>query len=292
MDQNTVDIRSATISDLSDIAQLYTETFGRKKQGAYFEWQYFGGASFCRIFVARHRDEIVATMGVQKRMFKSGLTGAQLLDMIVVPSRRGTGLFKALAEHALNAAGQVDIQFSLPNRSGKEALCRSLGFSEIGKIPALIAEPDRLTHPGNVSLKTHLSRQPDHLSYSSEDQSWRFSGHPDFEYASLGEYSMGPVFAKVYRDPGTGERYLDMVSHVAHFELDEVVRKGLEVFSSVDVLHLWANPASTTYAYALEMGFRPIEQERYLVGKIKTEKADHLLGFGAWNVCAGDAEFM
>jgi ribosomal protein S18 acetylase RimI-like enzyme len=292
VDQETVDIRSATISDLSDIALLYTETFGRKKQGAYFEWQYFEAPSFCRIFVVRHCGEIVATMGVQKRMFRSGLTGAQLLDMIVVPSRRGAGIAKELAEHALRAAGEVDIQLAVPNRIGKEVFCKALGFSVIGKIPALIGDPDKLIHPGNVSLENHSSQQPDNLSFDSDELNWRFSRHPDFEYVSLGEYSLGPVFAKVFLDPRTGERYLDVVSHVAHFELDEVIRKGLEVFSSIDVLHLWANPVSETYSYALKMGFRRIEQERYLVARVMTERANRLLEFSEWNVCAGDAEYM
>ena len=152
MSTSSLQLRIATLDDLSGLVQLFQHHYNQYKPEAYFAWQYFGAVHPVTLIVAQDVDnKIVGSFGAMVRPMSRGLLAAQAMDLLLDETHRGQGTFARMAELAFAALPEVDLRIVLSNQAGTAAVTRTLGWSRIARVPVWSpAEPSPAGRPAPV----------------------------------------------------------------------------------------------------------------------------------------------
>ena len=126
--------RPAKISDIEQLVNLMNSQYARKKNQDYFVWQYFQSYYPTTLMCAVNNDKVIAMLGMQQRILINGAKIAQLIDILVDKEWRGRGIFKQLAQKAIQDFNEVDLLCSFCNQNGKLACEKQMNFTTLAKI--------------------------------------------------------------------------------------------------------------------------------------------------------------
>lgn len=291
-----IQIRPVAVVEVGDeflqsLAALHEQTFTRPRGIQYYRWLYQDCPEKTLLVVAEDGHQIVGAIGARRWRTASGLVCGQLMDMIVTPDIRGSGVFAEMVSQVLESMRSVDFWFAHANPAGRMALTRKAGFSTIGRISVLEAERAEFRELAGIpSDEDRREASLDRLVMSEEERSWRFDDHPEFSYTNLGTSRIGPLIVKEFLDDGA--LMLDLMTPFLGSELASIVARAGHEMTNWKKIYFWSAAHLTSYASALAAGFRERSQERYLVGK-ETSAAGHgLMDFEQWLVSAADTEYM
>ncbi|THD77688.1 MAG: hypothetical protein E7812_13075 [Phenylobacterium sp.] len=279
-------------AELRELSVLHERTFGRPSGLPYYRWMYGRNPERTTLVAAECEGEILGALGVRRRQMASGLVCAQLMDMIVAPACRGSGLFADMAGRAMETVGPIDFWFSHANPGGAQALVRKAAFEIVGRIAVLEGARGRLSAAGahSPSQAAFADATADRLVANDAEATWRFGEHPLFAYSVLGTSAMGPVIAKEFADGDLS--LLDLMTPFQGRDLPELIRAADDGWQSWSRIYFWSAPHLSAHAGALAMGFAERAQARYLVGRATSVAGQRLADFSQWFVSASDTEYM
>ena len=215
----TIIYRQAVKSDIPQLIDLMNSAYMRKKENAYFLWQYFDSYYPTVLFCAFANKQLVGMFGFQKRLLNNGVRVGQAIDMLVSPDFRGKGIFKQLAGLATQYFQDVDMMCVFPNLNGKIAVEKALGWTTIGTINSMCINPRAIRNePGESPdlLQPDREQSVYKFLYNTNIRRWRFDKHPDYTYDYVHIDDETFAVTKVFTDPGDGKRIGDIVE----FECD------------------------------------------------------------------------
>lgn len=296
-EMRNVIIRPANQCDIPQLVALMNSEYTRKKTKQYFIWQFFESVYPTVLMTASVGNRIIGMFGLQKRMLNNGTVVGQVIDMLIDKKWRGKGLFSMIANKALEFFDDLDLLVVLPNRNGKFAVQKSLGWKCISKIDTLSLEANKIK--GGIYIKYSDNSEYNDLysfEYNTEILQWRFDKHPlfDYNYTSIdnGDFSV----TKVFEDPVSKKRIGDIVYLRSDgnnlLYIDNLLRKTIQalVRESIDSVTTWALPHTSLYQVARSIGFKEVPQERYYCIKTLSSELSHLENIDNWHLIQADAE--
>jgi GNAT superfamily N-acetyltransferase len=286
--------------DIPQLIDLMNSQYLRKRNYAYFQWQYFDAYYPTVLLCAFRGSSLVGMFGMQKRKLKSGANVYQAIDLLVQHEWRGQGILTVLGEKAAGFCKKTDIICVFPNASGKAACERAFGWKTVSRIDSLFLDKkgcmdipqDQTTTAASVESKHSFEA----FSYSSENIAWRFDKHPDYEYSysrlPTGEFAI----TKVFRDPLTRDRFGDIVYFQCDLNNTEHLRKlfvrAIISLKEKDIkgITTWALPDIPLNAVLQFMGFVKRQEERYFCVKVLNPKYIDLYNIKSWHLVQSDTE--
>lgn len=274
------------------LAVLHQKTFGRRCAPDYYRWMYGDAGAASVLVVARSDDEIVGAIGARIRTTTGGLRCGQVMDMIVAPEMRGSGVFADMSGCAMEHLGAVDFWFSHANPAGAQALIRKVGFRPVGMVSVLEGQRGALDLAAGdrVYVDTLADELAERICLDGGEAAWRFDNHPSFTYRKLGQSALGAVRVKRFVD-GQAE-LIDLMTPFHGAELPDLVRAADAASQAWTHIHCWSAPHLSAHRTGLAMGFSERAQARHLVGRPASVAGERLTDFSRWFVCAADAEYM
>jgi len=284
----------------SRLAALHETTFGRPRSPDYYHWQYTRCPGESRLIVARAGERIVGTIGIRRRQMASAITCGQIMDMIVTPDARGSGVFRDMILTADALMPDIQFSFAHANVAGRNALIKSAEFKTIGQVAVLIlaradaSEISRAARDGDIrsvlGADTRMEAGLERFSMGPAEYAWRFAGHPEYQYRHLLDGAFGPILIKEFQE--SGDKVVDMMTPFAGEELEEILDLVMLGEPDWSRLHFWSASHLSSYKAARQLGFGYQQQQRYLVGRANAAAASRLQDFGNWMISASDAEYM
>lgn len=295
----TTHFRQAQQSDIPQLVYLFNSQYARKKGKNYFLWQYFDSYYPTALFCAFENGKLIGMFGLQKRLLNNGAKAGQAIDMLVSPEFRGKGIFKQLADHAIQCFQDIDLLCVFPNLNGKNAVERSLGWKTAGKIDSMCAKPQSIIdvseegpEPWGFERDQSLYR----FAYDNDIRKWRFGKHPDYTYHYISKNKERHAVTKIFTDPHDGIRFGDIVE----FECDlgnkslltDLFAKTYHYLKNQDVegITTWALPHTELYGVVKKLGFSELIRERYFCIKILNPQYKYLADFSCWHLVQADSE--
>jgi hypothetical protein len=235
--------------------------------------------------------------GLQKKQLTDATFVNQLIDLLITPNWRKTGLFNILAEKAFDYFKHIGAYCVIPNLNGKLSCERSLGIKTLIKIDKLVYDINKKNNK-NESLKTKKLKTTFEFKKNKKFYVWRFDNNPEYSYQKI---IINPIFfayIKIFVDPETKIKYGDIVD----IKLDkknlhrssELIEKIIGYFKNKKITSIttWALPRTEIYEILTKNGFNPISQERYFCLKIIDNKLKKLNNINNWNILPSDMDLF
>lgn len=292
----TVSYRPAVKGDIPRLMELFNSQYARKKNEAYFAWQYFESAWPTVMMCAEIDGRIEGMFGLQRRTLTDGTPIGQAIDLLIAPPLRGRGIFAELGRRAAAIFPELRALCVLPNLNGRNACVSALGWDAIAKIDSLVFDAARRL---STEIEPHppaVTGEPLLFFWSPEIRAWRFDRHPDYRYETVtGEGNAFSVI-KVFQDPVTGRRFGDIVDFQAPLydvsSLSSLFADATRrlIGLGVESITTWALPHTPLFNVLTALGFEILSQERYFCVKALDPSLARLHDITAWHLVQADAE--
>jgi GNAT superfamily N-acetyltransferase len=294
-DRHQIGYRLVKLSDIPQLVNLMNIQYARKKDESYFLWQYFNSHYPAVLMCAFIDDRVVGMFGLQKKRLNNGAVVGQAIDLLVAPEWRGKGIFKNLGEKTISCFDDLDLLCVFPNRNGKIACEKGLGWKTIGKINSMSLNPKDLK---GCTLESDLENKNKFYKfhYNKNIRNWRFDQHPEYKYSYVPEISSNFVVTKVFINPVNGERMGDIVDLECDlynkFVLGDIFMQGCLhlINQNVKYITTWALPHTPLYEIVSSLGFTELPQERYFCLKILNPEYEYLYDLNRWHLVQADTE--
>ena len=276
---NTITYRLVNESDITRIANLVNAQYARKKDAAYFKWQFFNSYYPTICMCAVVGNQIVGMFGLQKRKLTDGHIVGHLIDLLVDPNWRGKGIFKKMGELAIAHFNDLQALTVLPNPNGKVACEKSFDMKTISKIDDLVCEKsDSKTikiDPKDSSL----------LRYETNEKyrNWRFDQSPIYKYTKIKSDDESLTITKKFTDPTTKDSFMDLVDYKGK-------TLAVQFEENNPKISTWALPHTNLYTRLKSHGFKELARERYFCVKVLDSNLKHYYDIKTWNLVPADAE--
>jgi len=300
-------IRPLSENDGEGFVSLINAEYSRKKSVEYYLWQDFNTPLKTVIVGAFLDDRLLGSMGLQCRKLSNGLTGGQIIDIIVAKEHRKKGVFTKIAGYAFDYfSNEIDFGFILSNEAGRIAVERALEWKEVGLIKTLFLNKrqenstlnswvDSVDDLCSIGMDNNKNL-PDRLFFirDTECMRWRFGSNPEYNYFIQKKENVFTV-GKIFTDPVSGEKYGDIVDYGCEGRMDllkEVFDAAIIYFNrkGIDRITTWAFPDTAVYTYLRDAGFAESEQKRYFCLKAFKPKLRYLYNFRNWLLVEADSE--
>jgi hypothetical protein len=288
--------RAAGRADIPQLIAIFNAQYARKKNESYFVWQYFETDYPTVLMCAIIDDEIIGTFGIQKRVTNTGASVGQAIDLLIKQDFRGKGIFDELYKQALEVFSGLDILCVLPNRNGRIACEKTLGWKVLAKI-------DFLALYGVISVAQNyddyvesINQNLERFILSDSTRKWRFDRNPDYEYLYLSSEPEEYIITKLYRNSANMKCYGDIVYFSCNSDnirgLKHRFKEASEMLfkHKVSAVTTWALPHTQLYYMLLNLGFNPYPQERYFCVKVFNPTYEYLNEINRWHLVQADAE--
>jgi GNAT superfamily N-acetyltransferase len=292
-------LRPAAISDAFKFVDIMNSQYSRKKTPEYFYWQYIHPYEPTVLMCAFEANQMCGVFGLKKRKLNNGVIVGQAIDMLIIPAWRGKGLFRELADHALqHFSKELDILCVFANAIGNYAVQRSIGWYHIGTIKTLFLKITGSVSSGfsfdeslkNKSVRFYFERNQDYTR-------WRFDKNPEYSYKAV---RVGDTIAwvKIFIDPITNTRYGDivdiMIPYASSRRLYDIVYAACKYLQlqGAEFITTWAMPGTLLRSATESIGFAERNQERYFCIKVLNPEYEYLTEFSNWNLVQADAEIF
>lgn len=297
-EMRNVIIKPANQCDIPQLVALMNSEYARKKTKQYFIWQFFESIYPTVLMTASIDNRIMGMFGLQKRILNNGAVVGQAIDMLIDKKWRGKGLFSMIANKAFEFFDDLDLLVVLPNRNGKSAVEKSLGWKCLVKIDNLTLDLKAYKYNASNNLyhSTKSESNPSHFLYNSEIINWRFDNHPEYKYTFVNQNNKNYAVMKVFTDPLSKKRIGDIVYICTDRKdisiLENLINKTIESFQrhGITLITTWGLPHTPLYQFARAMGFKTIPQERYFCVKILNPRFSGLSNIEYWHLVQADAE--
>jgi GNAT superfamily N-acetyltransferase len=292
-----IEYRDAEPRDIPELKRLMNAQYARKKEDAYFRWQYFEGAFPTVVKCAFEEGRLVGMFGLQRRLLSSGAVAAQAIDLLVDPAMRGKGVFRKLGDLAFAKWKDVDLFCVLPNFNGMRASERSLKWKTIAKIDTMLVEPDEAISRADDPFEDGDDAALERFAFDDEIFARRFDAHPDYDYERIDAVG-GVAYLKTFVAPEDGAKFGDVVYYRG---ADDTARATREILLAacrrfaelgVSPITAWAPPHSAVFRAARSLGFEPKPAERYFCVKVVNPDLARLEQFERWRLQMADAELF
>lgn len=251
------------------------------------------------LFCAFAKGKLIGMYGLQKRLLNNGTKAGQAIDMLISQEFRGKGVFKQLADHAVQCFQDVDLLCVFPNLHGKNAVEKSLGWKTVGKIDSMCVKPQSIIdvseghhEPWGFERDESLYR----FVYDNSIRKWRFGEHSDYIYRYVSINEGDYAVTKIFIDPLNGHRFGDIVDYECeNGNESNLMQLFLEVCyhfqeHSVHTITTWALPHTLLYKVLKAIGFSEISQERYFCVKVLNLQYTYLYDLANWHLVQSDTE--
>jgi hypothetical protein len=290
--------RPAVPGDIPRLKEIFNAHYARKKEDAYFTWQYFDSALPTIAICAEVDGRIEGTLGMQKRELEGGIPVGQLIDLILTPQLRGQGVLAELGERVVAHFSGLRLLCGLPNLNGCKALVKALGWQRLAKLDALVLQVDRKLprEPELGKLLPGAFAHPARLRWTADQRAWRYGRHPDYVYDTVEGSGGNFAVTKVYTDPVTRQRFGDIVDFQAPLSdppgLADIFTRAVDRLAAqgVENITTWAPPGTLLCEILTLMGFAAAPQERYLIAKVLDPTLGDYSESAAWFIVQADAE--
>jgi len=290
-------LRPATALDASQFVELMNSQYARKKDTRYFDWQYIHPCDPTILMCAFEAGKLCGMFGLKKRELNNGVVVGQVIDMLIVPTWRKKGLFRALAEEAVQQMEQeLDIVCVLANAVGNYAVQKSLGYQHIGTIKTHLLKTSEYISGTSIE-EDILNEGKDNVRFvkSQEYNRWRFDENPCYSYETIC-VKEATAWVKIFADPVTSIKYGDIVdiesSKTSATSLRGVLCAACDYLKLQNVkgITVWAMVGSLLREMAESIGFQESDQERYFCAKVLNPKCEYLIEFHNWRLVEADSE--
>ncbi len=296
---DTINFRPAVKTDIPQLIELMNSQYIRKKDEAYFLWQYFNSFYPTILMCAFFNTKLIGMFGLQERELENGAHVGHAIDMLVAHKWRGRGVFQLLGEKATDYVKNLDLLCVLPNVNGKYACEKKLGWRTLGRINLMYLEREYLKNITEKPLRIFPDMNGQIFSkfkYNAENRFWRFDEHPEYIYnyvrLQAGEFAV----TKIFKDPVTGSRYGDIVDFECNLNnrelLAELFRRACIYLREQEVegITTWSLKNAPLRDSVESLGFIEIKQERYFCLKVLTPAYEYLNDLSCWHLVQSDAE--
>ena len=294
-----IHFRQAEKSDIPQLMELMNSQYARKKGEGYFLWQYFNSYYPTVLYCAFRGEILIGMFGVQKRLLNNDATVGQAIDMLVSPAFRGKGIFKQLADRAIQCFQDVDLFCVFPNLNGKNAVEKSLGWETAGKIDLMCVKPQSIIDTLEEDPKPWEFERDQSLYrfvYDNSIRKWRFGKHPDYTYRYVSIDKQKHAVTKIFTDPNDGRKFGDIVEiecdHGNKSLLSKLFLKTSLYLKNqgVEEIATWALPHTALHGVVRNLGFLELLQERYFCIKVLNPQYKYLTNFSCWHLVQADSE--
>jgi GNAT superfamily N-acetyltransferase len=294
MNSLAIEYRATTEKDIPQMWALMNAQYHIKKNEAYFYWQYFHSYQPSVSIGAFDGNRLIGIFGMQKRKLENGIYAGQAIDLLISPEYRGQGIFSKLGLKASEYFDDIGLLCVLPNKNGKEACEKSLGWKCITQINCFVShkilKPEEHVIQGNSKERLR--------SFYSDQQflEWRFDHHPYYQYRTIhlepDVFIISKIFKDSIRDVIHGD-IVDLYCPKAALLPDLILHSNNVLFEQgVDSVYAWAMKHSYTHEILQTLDFQEFPQERYFCVKILNPDYDHLYDPAQWNLVPADTEFF
>ena len=138
--------RTAKKTDIGQLVNLMNSQYSRKKNARYSLWQFWQPAQPSTLIVALDNKKIIGMFGLQKKTLSNKIVVGQLIDLLIMPDYRGQGIFKTMADKALQKYKGLQALVVFPNQNGKRACEKNFGMKTLAKINNLVLDTKNFSY--------------------------------------------------------------------------------------------------------------------------------------------------
>lgn len=289
-------IRQAVEEDIPALTELMNLNYLRKKRPDYFYWQYFDSVYDSELMIAVDDDFVKGMFGMQYKKLNEGTAIGQLTDLLVEKNYRGKGLFTQLGNRIFEKRKDIEIFCVFPNRQGRDAVVKAFGWSEIGRINNMILLKNEYKPDGAQIFKLHSARL---IKFYSDDviRKWRFDKNPEYDYHLIEAGNRDYCYVKKFVDPVSGILYGDIVEVISGYDNSEnlitLFKRAVEyLFNKLHCTSIttWALEHYPYFRTLKEIGFRPLNAERYFCIGQSTAAGSGINNIESWYLNQSDTE--
>jgi len=290
-----ITFRKAKKADIPHLIDLMNAYYKRKKTEQYFFWQYFNSVYPAVLIIALADKKVIGIFGLQKRKLTNSAALGQAIDLLVSSEWRGKGIFKRLAEKALNYFSGIDAFCVFPNLQGKIACEKGLGWKTLGKINSLFLR-NKIKETVEVIKSYKPKQELIKFKYNSGIRKWRFEQNPVYKYSKVKINSGKFAIVKIFKDSQAKKCYGDVVDFGCNINDGLTLRKlFLEANlylrkKGAKVITTRALPDTHLHKIVKSLGFIEVPQERFFCLKVLNPKYQNLYNFSKWHLVQADAE--
>jgi GNAT superfamily N-acetyltransferase len=294
----SIGLRLAIKSDISQLVDLMNSQYDRKKDEAYFIWQYFDSSYPTILICAFSASKIIGMFGLQKRKLRDDTHVGQAIDLLVAHEWRKKGIFKLLGEKATEYFEDLDLLCVLPNVNGKNACEKALGWKTVCKVNSMSLDVKSFENPAWKPPKKLIENRKaiKGFYYNAEIRRWRYNHHPEYKYVYVALNSGEFAVTKIFKEPVTGVLYGDIVDFECNLNdmycLRELFFRASTYLKGekVESIVTWALPHIPLCEVLKSIGFTELPQERYFCVKVLNKRYDYLYYISQWHLVQADAE--
>jgi N-acetylglutamate synthase-like GNAT family acetyltransferase len=298
MVNNSITCRPATKKDIPQLVALLNAQYKRKIKAAYFLWQYFSSCYPTILICALDKTRIIGMFGMQKKTLNNHTRVGQAIDMLIRPEYRGQGIFNELAEKAIRHFKKLDLLCVLPNLHGKNAVVKTLGWKNIGKLDNLVLQLDAVARNSTAKIAFGIIRKElASFQYTASIRNWRFDRNPTYKYYQVDVSPDIYAMVKTFTTPEHKEKYGDIVAINCPLHDPDKIKTlivkacDLLIDKKVQIITIWALKHLLLYKILLSLGFKECTQERYFCIKILNKNYEYLAELKNWHLVQADTEF-
>lgn len=292
-------LRPANISDANQFADIMNKQYLRKKMPEYFKWQFINSPEPTVLICAFEAERICGIFGMKKRMLNNGVSVGQAIDMLIVPEWRGKGLFKKLAEEAVQYFNkQLDMLCVFANPVGSRAVQEALGWHLTGTIKTLaINLGTDIALESEITSKEMDNKPRFHFDKNEGYRNWRIKENPVYSYVSIKDGD-SIAWVKTFTDPLKNTKYGDIVDIIVPgnsvLAMCRVIRAACRHLRAegAELITIWAMPGTLLRGAVKSIGFKEINQERYFCTKVLNPKCKMFTEFSSWELAQVDTEIF
>lgn len=290
--------RLANKSDIPVIMTLVNAQYTRKKNEAYFQWQFFNSYYPTVLMCAFEGNKLVGMFGLQKRRLTNGVAIGHLIDLLVAPEWRGRGIFKEMGLRAFTYFPDIQALSVLPNSSGKTACEKAFGMKTIAKIDDLVLRSLVRAESPNFAPSQPFVSPPNYFRFTTNNdyRLWRYDISPVYSYNKIGLSNAASAIIKLFTDPTTGEIWGDIVDYDCrsgdHNELGDLFLLTIDYLfeKGASSINTWALPHTLLHGWLTSVGFEKLSRERYFCVKALQSVHNYLYDVAQWDLVQADAE--
>ncbi|MFH0855099.1 MAG: hypothetical protein V1869_01075 [Candidatus Omnitrophota bacterium] len=302
---NDIAIRMANKDDISGIVALQKQVYGEYKRDApFFIWQCFKNINPSVLIVAKNKNSIVGTLGIQKIKTTDNLCGGQLSWIVVSKRQRRKRIFTEMSRLALECMPGLDFIFIFAN-SQAVAPCESkLGMRFIGKLSQLISKPHSKAYAESylepISAGTRFpvalhDKKAVTFQRPERYRSWRYAKNTVHKYFKVLISPKEYAIIKLFKERGE----VQVTGDIVDFECD-IQNKGqlkkLFLAASFELMKMgatmittWAVPGTKLRILLEDMGFKESNHCSFFGLRVLNPGYHSLYNFKAWHLAQSDA---